>query len=100
MTKSIGFEPTAYSVPPPTQMKQEGVEPSIPKASGLKPDVYAYSTTAPYLPGGTRTHDPLIKSQVLLPTELQAVTGAEGFEPSSYGFGDRYATVTPHPYLF
>lgn len=47
MTKSIGFEPTAYSVPPPTQMKQEGVEPSIPKASGLKPDVYAYSTTAP-----------------------------------------------------
>ena len=33
-------------------------------------------------PGGTRTHDPLIKSQLLWPTELQEhLDGAQGIEP-------------------
>lgn len=45
-------------------------------------------------PGGTRTHDPLIKSQLLLPTELP-MRDPDPIRTGIYGFAGRCLTTQP-----
>lgn len=42
-----------------------------------------------YFPGAHNRHPGIVR---------RSLAGAKGLEPSSYGFGDRHAIVTPHPY--
>ena len=79
----------------------ERVELSILQAFGFKPNVYANSTTPPYLVGsggenGIRTHTEPVLSRLPLPnwdiSPLCQMVEMKGFEPSAFGLQNRCST--------
>ena len=81
-----------------------GLEPPTSRLSGVRSNHLSYR---PKYGGNNRarTYDPLLVRQMLsqlsyAPTlNLANLAGMAGFEPTTFGFGDRRSTTELHPYL-